>query len=90
MSKNYLQNTEKICNYVPALIIKFILPQLQGFVCSNIIDDLAILHSNIQHVICRIPLSFDIAKDKFHVKRMSGTGLMPCRKGNGGGMDNGE
>jgi hypothetical protein len=90
MSENYLQNTEKIHNYVPALIIKFILPQLQGFVCSNIVNDLAILHSNIQHVICRIPLSFDIVRDKLHAKRMSSTGLMPCGKGNGGGMDNGK
>ena len=49
-----------------------------------------ILHSYIQHIICRIPLSFDIARDKSHMKRMSGTGIIPCGKDNGGGMDNGK
>ena len=49
-----------------------------------------ILHSYIQHIICRIPLSFDIVKDKSHMKRMSGTGIIPYGKDNGGGMDNGK
>jgi len=53
-------------------------------------NDLAILHSYIQHIICRIPSRFDITRDKSHMKRMSGAGITPCRKGNGGGMDNGK
>ena len=29
-------------------------------------------------------------RDKSHMKSMSDTGIMPCGKDNGGGMDNGE
>ena len=90
MSEIYPQNAKQVPNHVPALISKLILPQLQRFVGSNVINDLTILYSYIQHIICWIPMSFDIARDKLHMKSMSSTGIMPCRKDNGGRMDNSE
>lgn len=66
----HLEDSYKISDDAPVLVVELKLAQLQCLVASNFVDRLSIFKGNAQHVIGRVPSGDDIARDKlrFEIK----------------------
>ena len=64
MRLHYLENTNKIFNNGPVIIVKLIPSQFQGLVSSDIIDSVSVFEYKLHHVIGQVPSSYHIVGDK--------------------------
>ena len=60
----YLENGNEIFDNNPIIIIKFVLPQLQHFVGSDLINNVPVFEYKIHHIVGGVPSHYHIAWDK--------------------------
>ena len=76
----YLENSNKIFNDSPIIIIKFVLPQLQYFVGSDLINSMPVFEYEIHHIIGGVPSRYHIAWDKLLFEAEFKAGPTPGRQ----------
>jgi len=62
--------------------------KFKPFVGSDIVDDNAVIQSNLEHIISRIPSCFDITRKEVDRTRVGDTSIMPSWESYCGGVAN--
>ena len=88
MITTYLENSDEIFDDNPIIIIQFILPQLQCFVRSDLINSTPVFEYENHHIVGGVPSRYHIAWDKPHFEAEFRADSMPggqndcCRMNN--------
>jgi hypothetical protein len=81
-TKTCLQHSDEIRDDRPVIIIQFVLAELQVLVTCDVINGRTIIECHLEHVVSRVPASFDVAGDKSSPQRMGSARLAPSGQGN--------
>jgi hypothetical protein len=80
----YLEDTNKIFNDDPVVIVELVLSQFQSFVGRDLVNSLPVCEHKTHHVIGRVPSGYNVTGDEPLLEVEFQAGVAPCREGNCG------
>jgi hypothetical protein len=78
---------QKVFQYNPVIVVKFVLSELQQFVGCEIVDCMVVLVCHLQHIVHGIPVGLNITGNELDGETMYGAGITPGRQGDGCGSN---